>query len=329
MITDPFQPFENVSENNETLLTILTYDISYESYLEIVERELVSARKITNPSSKYKVNNCLYALKNWLENKSKEVEITGYSKVPYVNSVFLIGDAIFVYPLSNQQVSYIKEYNVRNDYFSWGTTFKIDFLQDVLFSTKFNSLLKISKTSSAFVLEHIHCTLYKSKSIESIQFPKEEDLIAFITNMSKSSKEFVFLYYTTLKFTNKVEQSLRELERVLVFNKQTGVQEMFLAKTRAERMKSNDRLEKKCKEMNDEKKIDTFIFGKKKDFFEAIESYLVKELYIEETKWNKWKKELDTSLLNFEVIMISSLEKGDFADSWIENYKGMMGIKYY
>ena len=330
MLQEIFQEYEYISENNETLLTVLTYETTYETYFEKIEGELSSARKITNPAVKTKVNNRLFAFKNWLENRAKEVEITGYSKVPYVNSIFLIGEEILAYPLSNEQVQSIKEYNVRNDYFVWGTSFRIDFLTDVLFNQKYCSLLKLSKSSSSFQIEHVHCTFYKNKLIESINFTKEDDLISFITGLAKQCKEsYVFLYYPHLKFASKTEQLFHELDRVLPFNKQTGIQEMFFEKVISERRRCNDRLEKKCKEMNDEKKMDTFIFGKKKDFFEAIECYIIKELYIEESKWNKWKKELDSSLLNFEVIVITSLEKGDFADSWIENYKGMMGIKYY
>ena len=62
---------------------------------------------------------------------------------------------------------------------------------------------------------------------------------------------------------------------------------------------------------------------------DAIESYSIKELYIEEKKLNKLKEFIDHTLLNFKIINIKSLENNDIADSFIKNYNGIMGIKYY
>jgi hypothetical protein len=81
---------------------------------------------------------------------------------------------------------------------------------------------------------------------------------------------------------------------------------------------------------NEKTNIDLYIFGKLKiEIKDAIESYSIKELYIEEKKLNKLKEFIDHTLLNFKIINIKSLENNDIADSFIKNYNGIMGIKYY
>ena len=73
-----------------------------------------------------------------------------------------------------------------------------------------------------------------------------------------------------------------------------------------------------------------YIFGKLKfEIKEAIESYSIKELYIEDKKIEKLKSFIDETFLNFKIIPIKSLDDGDIAYNFIKNYNGIMGIKYY
>ena len=90
-------------------------------------------------------------------------------------------------------------------------------------------------------------------------------------------------------------------------------------------------LEKKLKEIQNEKtNLDLFLFGKLKfEIKDAIESYLIKELYIDEKKITILKKNVEESYLNFKIIPIKSIENGDIADNFIKDYNGIMAIKYF
>ena len=90
-------------------------------------------------------------------------------------------------------------------------------------------------------------------------------------------------------------------------------------------------LEKRLNDLQNEKtNTDLYLFGKLKiEIKEAIESYSVKELYIEDRKLEKLKEFVDESFFNFKIIVIKSLESGDSADKFIKNYNGIMGIKYF
>ena len=90
-------------------------------------------------------------------------------------------------------------------------------------------------------------------------------------------------------------------------------------------------LDKRLKELsNPNTNLDLFVFGRlKKEILEAIESFSVKELYIEERKIIILKDCLDDSHFNFKIIPIISLKEGDIGSKFIDEYKGLMCIKYY
>jgi len=103
-----------------------------------------------------------------------------------------------------------------------------------------------------------------------------------------------------------------------------------LLKKKCERNK--ELLEKKINELtNPNTNLDLFVFGKlKKEILESIENFQLKELYIEKRKLDILKQCIcDDSCLNFKIIEIESLEEGDIASQFIDNYKGLMGIKYF
>ena len=98
-------------------------------------------------------------------------------------------------------------------------------------------------------------------------------------------------------------------------------------------MKENlELLEKKLNDLqNTNTNIDLYVFGRLKlEIKDSIESYLLKELYIEERKIKLLKNSIeDKSCFNFKIIPIRSLKSGDIGEQFIEQYKGLMGIKYY
>jgi hypothetical protein len=81
---------------------------------------------------------------------------------------------------------------------------------------------------------------------------------------------------------------------------------------------------------NQNTNLDLFVFGRlKKEILEAIECFSLKELYIEERKIEILQESLDDSFFNFKIIPIVSLKDGDIASKFINDYKGLMGIKYF
>ena len=78
------------------------------------------------------------------------------------------------------------------------------------------------------------------------------------------------------------------------------------------------------------KNIDLYVFGKLKfEIKDAMESYLLKELFIEDKKLENLKEFVSNEFFNFKIYPIKVLEVGDSAYNFINSYNGIMGIKYF
>jgi hypothetical protein len=75
---------------------------------------------------------------------------------------------------------------------------------------------------------------------------------------------------------------------------------------------------------------DLFVFGRlKREILEAIQSFQLKELYIDAQKLEKIQSICDASYFNFKVFPIVSLVANDTADQFLKNHNGLMGVKYF
>jgi len=94
---------------------------------------------------------------------------------------------------------------------------------------------------------------------------------------------------------------------------------------------NHNALEKRLNDIENSKiNLDLYIFGKLKfEIKDAIESYIIKELYIEPHKLEKLNTFIDKEYFNFKIFLISSLNNNDIAYRFIKDYNGIMGIKYF
>ncbi|NDE16495.1 hypothetical protein EBZ80_16340, partial [bacterium] len=73
-----------------------------------------------------------------------------------------------------------------------------------------------------------------------------------------------------------------------------------------------------------------YVFGLLRGpILEAVESFALRELYIDPKKLKRLRTMADASCFNFEVIEIEPLENGDTGDVFFRDYRGMLGVRYY
>ena len=73
---------------------------------------------------------------------------------------------------------------------------------------------------------------------------------------------------------------------------------------------------------------DKLLFGKK-ETSKAIENFMVKKIFINPKMFKILKENADPSTLNFDIIIVKSIETGDYGQVLNKNYGGIVGIKYY
>jgi len=311
------QKYQSVNENHETLITIIIYDKKIPEIITYFENELSKAQKITNPFKKNKINNRLY---NFINVISSEMDLE-----KNISSIFLLSESMIEYKLTTSEIKTAKEYNLPKIFVKTDTFFCIDYILDFFYNFNFIYNIKLSNDISIG-----KSNKNKEKILDSSKTVSESKILEYIEIIRKNNeyKELIIIYGKSPILTklNPIPKKC-----IIIHDKILTKEEIYQEFEKEMYVKNNEILAKRLNDLNNSNtNLDLYIFGKLKiEIKEAIESYIVKELFIEEHKYEKLKLCIEPECFNFTVYFIKSLENGDSADNFIKNYNGLMGLKYY
>ena len=314
---DELKKFKKYEDNNETLITIYFYNIKKDEVINLIQKELNKVSVIQNLSKKKKLNDRLYNLK---------LKIEKIMDNSVINSLFLLNDEIYEYQFTNENIKTINEYKLKDLYIKKDTKFDIDYIIDLFTNFDFHFVCQVNKNH----LKLKKINNYKNKVINETKNSSEKNMIEILNNYILDHKINELLVCGS---TINLKCFINEKNNKLLI-KDNDMNNEEISKYFYERNieKNHIILEKKLNELNNPNiNLDLFVFGKlKKEILESIENYQLKELYIEKRKFEILKECVkDDSCLNFKIIEIVSLKDGDIASQFFNDYKGLMGIKYF
>jgi|SaaInlStandDraft_5_1057022.scaffolds.fasta_scaffold00404_7 hypothetical protein len=308
--------FKKYEENRGTLITLYFYKIKKEEVLHIITKELNKVSTIQNVSVKQKLNDRLYNLKIIVEKIDDNC---------IINSLFLLENEVYEYKFTQKDIQIFIEYKLRNFYIKKDSIFDIDYITDLFNNFEFNYCCQITKNLTKFSKINMN----KNKVIMETKFLNEKSMIEIINTFLVDHKINDLLVYG---INNNIKCLINEKNNKLIIKNEEMTNEdiINLFSTRKYDF-NNELLEKRLNDLDNPKtNLDVYVFGKlKKEIVTSIEYYQLKELYIEERKIEILKQFIDESYLNFTIIPIKVIKNGDIADQFINNYNGLMGIKYY
>ena len=316
---DILKSYSSYEETLETQFTIIIYDKPINDIINYLEDHLNKAKNITNPIKKNKINNRLFSLIEYLKQNYDENYI--------INNIFLINDKIVDYKLNKTEINTCETYKFSKIIYKIDFKFLIDYIVDLFTNFHFIYSIKINKN------EAVVNKFNRNKELEEENYKSinENKINEIIENIRKNNnyKDIIFICGGNNNNNNLLSKiNLKDI----ILQKEIGNKDQLYELYENELMKKNHiLLQKRLDDMkNDKTNIDLYVFGKLKiEIKDAIESYSIKELYIEEKKLNKLKEFVDSSFFNFKIIIIKILEENDVANLFIKNYNGIMGIKYY
>ncbi len=312
-IVADFRTLSSEVDTHEATLSLLFYKKSVEWILCTLEELLEKVKKIENPIKRNKLQQRYYKLKEEME------RIEDGSKL--VSSLFFIQEKIFEYPLSPRERQVMEEYKIRDYHLYAESSFRIDYFRDLFDNFDFYY---------SFIYHKSECEMkkwnaYKEKVVERGKYEKE-----FYEKIRKvyGYKGTIFIYGSGVK-ANKELLTL-SAPKVILEKEEYGRNELYQMALQEEIRANHVILQQRLQELQNEKKMDLYVFGRLKfEIKDAIESYSLKELFIQREKYEKLRSWIDHDAFNFKVYFIEKLESGDVADTWIQNYNGVMGIKYF
>ena len=305
--------YSNIEDSIETLYSIYIYNKKVKEVINYFEDELEKAKKINNPIKKNKINNRLFNFIKYLNDNYEEESL--------LNVIFLLHDKIIPYILKKVEIEIAEHYNFPKIFVKCDTKFLIDYFIDLFYNLTFIYGIKINSNKYST----IKLNRNKMKIIEHGKINSEEKIVELIENIRKNEnyKDFIIVIGNV-----KIPSNIKNI----IFSKDLLNNDDLYSLYEYEIMKEyNILLRKRLDELkNENTNLDLFVFGKLKfEIKEAIESYALKELYIESKKLENLKRFISDEFLNFKIIPIKSLENGDDASIFIRDYNGLMGIKYF
>ncbi len=310
----------NISKNG-CLVTIICHSEVCEKVLENLEQTLESCRKISNNVKKSILCNAVYGLKTRI---SDTFELNSI-----INSIFFIDgeeEKKAEYKLKKEEIQVLREYDFKNYIYRNDESFPIDELKDIFTNFDFLQIIQLQQQN----LKHMKMNRYKQKELMLSKVTNDTQVIEHLERIKKDNniKDNKIIVYGQSAILNQLKN--KNIQYIILKDSNMTREDIWQM-NEDEKMRDNLRvLKEKLDGINNEKNVDLYVFGRiKKEIAEHIENYLLKELYIEERKISILKTCVSPEALNFKIIPIRSLEKGDIGSEFIEKYSGLMGIKYF
>lgn len=297
--------FNSNTDSSETLISICFIEKSGQEILNYIHELLEKIQKVSNSMKRKKLNDTLYPLVCSFKNKDPEM---------IFSSLYFLDGNIHEFTFNKQEVNIAKEYKLINPYYKTGETFQLEYFQDFFLNQDFQIMVEIQKSKMSIL------KFTKTKETSWTKDSKEPE--KYLEELKTKYHKVHIIGYKSDTFCPSW---------LIVMQKALSKDAFYEWKKTQEQLKHHQILEKRLQDLQNSKtNLDLYVFGKlKMEILQSIENFQLKELYIQDTKLEKLKSIVDHETLNFTIIPIFSIEKGDIADRFIQDYNGLMGIRYY
>jgi len=226
--------------------------------------------------------------------------------------IFLISNDVISLKLDDE-LKILRYFDIKNILYFNDEYFKIDYLKDLLYNEDYYHVINVNNK----LLTYKILTKTKSKILKKIESSK------------LNINDFINENKIKLCLVHGISSSLKKIKinPHLLFNKNLSNDEIFYEFYKKDMLEKHKKLIDILSLINNEKTMHRVIFGK--DLINAINYNQIKTLFCSPKKIKKIYKNFNNDLLNFEIIEIKSLEKGDIGEELKTKFKGIIGYTYY
>jgi len=297
------EEYTQTRDKFESLYVFTVHGTDLDTLLEYIKGSITKVNSISDIVRKKYLNDRLFSFLTYCNNIKKET----------LNRVFLVGSDIIDIPLTNKEAGVLREYNYSKLSCRNGERYDIEYIRNLFFDLDFRDIFYVKNSS----LEHIKVNSTKRKVIMKESTGKFE-VEEYLKNNIKGKVLFhgVSSYLKSLKLPNHhiFTKHLDDFQIIEVFDKDEAIDKM-------------EKLNEYFGYIKNDKLADRLIFGN--NVITAIDSFMIKTLFCSPKRYAKLKQLYDKASLNFEIIVIDSLESGDAGDRLRKDYKGLLGFTYY
>ena len=294
--------YTTIKGNHDSLFTIIIHNTDRQSFTSELKTRLKKCQNITNKFKKKLINDRIYSLICYIEE---------LKSINTLNCVILVNSDIHLFHLTKKQISTLNDYSIKKINFIYDTVFHIDFIIDLFTNLDFNDVINVDKYTAK------HTIFNKNKKKELTTFNLQKDQSKATEQLSeyilKQIKEKCILYGIS-----PILKSISNKKIIEIINGNSSLEDLSPIFDKYYQEKSKLRIKEHSNKI----------------ILVDIDGVLAKwpERYIQfvnEREDTNFDNLIDKSYINFEIIPITSYEKGDSGDILMTNYGGIIAIAYY
>ncbi len=295
---------EYLNTKNKMLYTFCFYKITGGEIIVFLSNLLDKISSMKDAYKRKLANDRVYGLKCLIETMEPSTS---------VNTVFLVDDKnkSTGFALGKTHIQTLNDFKIPCSQYWCDETYNI------------NHLKKLVTTDELVSVIYVEGSAGKVIQIDSVK-NKHNDMTSNLDNLITSTKaELIFGTPGTIQALQKKYPDKQYFAGKLS-NEQVWNQIVSNANLKTQAKFNTEVLG----QMSNTDKIDLFVFGRK-NVREAILAYGVKKLFVIPDIYAKYKANLPGECFNFEVCVVDTVSPGDYGDTLIRNFEGVVAIKYY
>lgn len=303
-----FCQFKDITSPREDLITFLVHHITSSEWIDKLYYQLKKVQNIKNSYRRKDANDKLYGLITYLKDKTEPEEI--------VNYICFIDKEIHLIKIPKKPLHTLTEFLIRNYNYYRDGYFRVDIFQDIFHNQNWKHVIEWSSK------EAIYYKMTQHKKTVPALLPNDNlKELSFGISKLDIGKTNGIVHGSNSKLKN-----LEIADKWSILTIRLSPDELINEFRKITLQNNNQLLEKVFQmiKMGDSK----LIIGEV-EMTQAIEYYMVKEVFCSEQLIEKIKSLAPTEYYNFNIIMIGSLCNGDYANIIERDYGGYIGVKYY
>jgi hypothetical protein len=303
---ETFGKYRNMVDKFESLFIFILRDIPVSDFVEKVSHQLKLINTTKDNVKRKYLNDRMYEFKTYITDKKHD---DGF----LLNKIYMISSEIDEIDLAKPWLKLLREFEVDQYIFQRGSSFDIDYLKDLLLNDKFKHIIHLRNTA----LTHIHLGFHKKRTYH-YEDSKNTDIVNYVT--SNINERCLIHGSSVILKTLKIGNHI-------IFNRHLRDEEIFDEFKKMEMFNLHQELQEIFNHIQNPKMIHRIVFGK--DIGTKILSQELKVLYCTPPIKQKIDEKIDKGLINFEIKVVTPLEKGDVVDTLKRDYDGSIGMTYY
>ena len=308
---------------------IITFIVNstLDDFQEELRKRLLKSKNIKNPGYRKRINDRLFAISELyrLPETPKQVTTLIISYQPKNAS----GVEVYTENLTRKQLSLLKTYNMPSLIDYTDTVIPIQRLQ-TLFST--SSLISSLELRNDMMTHTVLDSTKRRQVVPLFQAKTPSQVLDYISNTDKGAHA-PYLIHGIGSLLKKITISSHP-QIVSVSSKNQSPDELIQTHRDIIQQNLHIELSQFMTLLNNPAEFDKIIYGSiERDILSAVEGYRLGLLWIHESCRSRFQELIATKdlseCLNFTIKYVDTIEKGDTADTLLQNYGGAIGQAYY